>query len=206
MSCKPIIFRPESMEAILSGRKTQTRRLVKNLDYIQDWDPKDPSYGPFYEDEHGINHETVERCPYGRPGDQLWIRESWRPVENEDMVDGIEFKDGFFQEIENSMEAADKWVAVYDRTDRWRSPLFMPRWASRLTVDVTGIRVDRVQNISEEDAKAEGVEASETVELQGGLPCYTLPYQKVWTSLHGIDNPAAWDSNPWVWVVEFSIP
>lgn len=79
----------------------------------------------------------------------------------------------------------------------------MPRWASRLTLELTQVRVERLQDISEEDAKAEGCDASELMTMKGGSPCYSNPFQKLWLSIHGIDNPAAWESNPWVWALTF---
>lgn len=77
----------------------------------------------------------------------------------------------------------------------------MPRWASRLSLEITEMRVERLQDISEEDAQREGVKASDVVELNDGSPCYTAPFQELWRRIHGIDNPNAWESNCWVWVI-----
>lgn len=86
---------------------------------------------------------------------------------------------------------------------RWRPSIHMPRWASRITLEITSIRVERLQDISEEDAKAEGVYASDKVVMKDNSPCYTSSFRELWTQINGIDNPAAWERNPWVWVIEF---
>jgi hypothetical protein len=84
-----------------------------------------------------------------------------------------------------------------------KSSIFMPKALSRIWLEITGIRVERVQDISEDDAKAEGVEESGGVEMKDGSPCYSWPYRELWDRLHGVDNPKAWEANPFVWVIEF---
>lgn len=154
----------------------------------------------------------AERCPYGVIGDKLWCRETWRAVELKDGTDGIRFAaDHSFQRIESTALAAERWVVAYDNGrhfDRWRPSIFMPRWASRITLDITNVRVERLQDISEEDAKAEGVEP--VVTLRKVYPSklaadvehrsYREGFADLWRSINGAES---WDANPWVWVVEF---
>lgn len=129
------------------------------------------------------------------PDDGSWHYVQWAGCEASTVAEIPER----FKHARNCLYRAD-----WNGSDlRWTSPLFMPGWASRLTLEVTRVRVERLQDIREEDAKAEGCQASEAVVMNDGSPCYSHTFQKLWRSIHGIDNPKAWDSNPWVWVLEF---
>jgi hypothetical protein len=213
------------VRAILEGRKTQTRRIMKPQPL---W-VADPSV-PFKTADADPN--GIIRCPYGQPEDRLWVRETWTECVDVDAVfcpelmrykttypdrpymippndggrnyviwraDGeTEFcdADGF------SGEFADK-----ESKGRWRPSIHMPRWASRITLEVTGVRVERLQDISEEDAIAEGIDMRSLCGCQDGCsqcddrtPQET--YRDLWETING---PGSWAANPWVWVVEFKV-
>lgn len=190
MKARPILFSAPMVRAILEGRKTQTRRVVKPQ-------PVDPFTGRDL--SAGARPDSLPHCPYGQPGDHLWVRETWQPERH--------------NQCERITYAADGGVAFVDDSDvprNWRrpkaartgniTPLYMPRWASRITLEVTGVRVERLQDITEEDARAEGVEADDIGKV--GLPCYSARqnFERLWESINGAGS---WAANPWVWVVEF---
>ena len=205
MSERPIIFNGEMVRAILDGRKTMTRRVVKNASVIiQDWDKNDKSYGPFFEDEYGDSHKTVERCPYGQPGDRLWVRETFSLRD-----DGLVFsyrsdypKKGFWEDAPH-----------YGKDIKWKPSIHMPRWASRITLEITDIRVERLQEITQWDCEAEGIIGTTSPSPVNGLPYETysaagfkesepkLAFERLWDS--AAKPGFTWDDNPWVWVVEF---
>ena len=204
MAEKPILFSGPMVRAILAGRKTQTRRVVKGLgkrwplvnlrlvgggqdtDYSGRFD--DPySWGwPYAEDGvHAPLGSWLEWCPYGKPGDSLWVREAWA----------------------RTTVCGQPWI-VYrtadTRTDYggpWKPGIHMPRHACRLELEVTAVRVQRLQAISEDDAAAEGVEPL-LVPPDGGSAPYAEGYRVLWDSLNDARG-FGWIENPWVWVVEF---
>jgi hypothetical protein len=146
--------------ATLADRKTVTRRLLATQPPAG-WEISgDPCTSAIRMDTPG----PVLRCPFGVPGDRLYVRETWRPDERTHKgvpgVDGIAFPDGAFHPIENTAEAADLWGAAWangKHGDNWRPSIHMPKWASRLTLEVTVVRVERVQDITEEGVRAEGL-------------------------------------------------
>lgn len=158
---RPIMFSAPMVRAILAGRKTQTRRVVRFL-------PPRP-------------------CPYGVPGDRLWVRETW-------CADGLD--DGSAP-LYHFRADGD-----HDPEATWRPSIFMPRTACRIVLDVTGVRIERVQDISEADAKAEGPELLPDP-MQDTPRRWRDSYRTLWDSING--KRAPWDSNPWVWVVEFKV-
>ena len=169
MKERPIIMTGESVRAILEGRKTQTRRVIK----------PQPRNGKDW------------RCPYGQSGGRLWVRETWQAQS----ITGE-----WWHKVKKDERPLHNW-SVVDRATlpaslnemppKWISPLFMPRWASRITLEVTGVRVERVQDISEDDAIAEGTGS-------------TSVYRLLWDSINA-KRGYSWDSNPWVWAVGFKI-
>lgn len=185
MKERPILFSGEMVRAILDGRKTQTRRVIKPQPL---WigDPSVPFKTP------DADPEGVIKCPYGKPGDRLWVRESfYECVNNNDRI----------------RYAADGPAPTKpDRKYKKRPSIFLSRNESRITLEVVNVRVERVQNIGEEDAKAEGVERHEDDgvtyygPLDNGHACPVYEFKRVWQSINGLDS---WDANPWVWVVEF---
>lgn len=198
MKERSIIFNANDVRAILAGRKTQTRRIVKlryGADVIvtngQVWKPA------------RVDYEGYVDCPFGAARDRLWVRENWAwyPLDHD--------------------ASCVIWRADYEpdanppaEFSAWKSSANMPRWASRITLKITGVRVERLQDISEGDAIAEGVENSGEF---FGCPCWrdymepnpelsSFPddpvgsFASLWESIHG---PDSWDQNPWVWVIEF---
>lgn len=176
------------VRAILEGRKTQTRRIVKPdiANFLEDgWEPKER----MYETRDGDIVPAHTLCPYGQPGDRLWVRETWQP---------------------NTMKTG--WPYYYRATDDdvvsppWKSPLFMPRAASRILLEITDVRVERLREITHEDAMAEGFE------LTGWRPTYYDPdsggeartpqdnFAEMWEKIHGSES---WWQNPWVWAITF---
>lgn len=188
MKERPILFSAPMVRAILAGNKTQTRRVVKDVGLYA----IEPSI-------HG--HETsrrelaalASRCPYGQPGDRLWVRETFCP----DWSDKPIYK----------ADGGSAMSAGYAKEPRWRPSIHMPRCASRLTLEITGIRVERLQDISEADARAEGARCADEatgreVLFPSSSNCgsYRLHYRDIWDQING---PGSWEANPWVWVVEF---
>lgn len=194
MSDRPIRFYAPEVRATLAGTKTQKRIVVKP------WEPRisaSPKAVP--EDVAYLPDFTCYRstCPYGQPGDRLWVRETSAAIEQPDGLDGVRYSaDSAFRPIESTSEAADRWLAMnhYGGKRSVTVPaIHMPRWASRITLEITGVRVERLQDISEDDCWAEGIPYSPDVD-----PVHE--YRALWESING---PGSWDANPWVWVVEF---
>ena len=170
MKERPIIFSTEMVRAILEGRKTQTRRVIKPQPEGMD----EVYFRDFRRDFGG------RKCPHGQVGDGLWVKE----IYYQDPGGGIWYR------ADN-----DEWLQDHES---WRTPLFMPRWASRITLEITGLRVERLQDITEEDAVTEGLPPRE----QTGFDTARYRYHILWDSLNA-KRGYAWDSNPWVWVIEF---
>lgn len=199
-----LIFTGESVSRIMAGTKTMTRRVVKGC--VEE--PGECS-------EQAWMHSEMPKYPYGVVGDRLWVREAWRTEERAgDMVDGVLFPDGTFWPIEDSGAAAILWIDAHANGkygDDWRSPMFMPRWASRLTLEIIGIRVERLQDITEEDAKAEGIIEPEPVHGKWCDPAkgreghwsYRKPFADAWDKINS--KRATWESNPFVWVISFKV-
>lgn len=186
MTERPIIFSAPMVRAILEGRKTQTRRALKGLasdDHLR--------ASPFVASGLETGHGREVKVPY-RPGDLLWVREAWRTLTK---FDHLPPRDVHF--------ASPIQYPVNDPIDPWdsrtRSPIHMPRWASRITLIVEDVRVQRLHDISEEDAMAEGVEPILVPPDGGGTP-HVEGFRDLWTTIHG---PGAWDANPWVAAVTF---
>lgn len=193
MKERPILFNADMVRAILDGRKTQTRRIVK----------PQPLEGVVL-DSSWIRPFSV--------GQRLWVRETFSPIYPQD------------PHYNNGNPIEYDYKATYQHGDRlgddlgiqkiWKPSIHMPREASRITLEVTGVRVERLQDIEEEDAVAEGIEQTEPF---FDCPCWrdymepdwetsSFPdnpvgsYASLWESIHG---PKSWNQNPWVWVIEF---
>ena len=201
MKERPILFSAPMVRAILEGRKTQTRRVVKpqppaghnfagfTIHSTRTSDEGKAVWGagdalPYLRAAHRV------RCPYGQPGDRLWVRETWARDDEDGAL--------FYRADVGLGGNADDWER--NRIDgapryRWRSPIHMPRWASRITLEITGVRVERLQCISDHDAIAEG--AQQIGDCDGA---FVAGYRNLWESINGAGS---WDANPFVWVVEF---
>lgn len=198
---RPILFSAPMVRAILEDRKTVTRRQVKcsianRFDEPRGQADVDAGY-PLVECEDGYV-SAVKLCPYGQPGDRLWVRETWA-------------------EIRVAQAPDQEWIVYREcdnRTDYggpWKPSIFMPRRACRILLEISAVRVERLQDISEDQAMAEGVRLMRdgsgtwvSREGPGNLvtpwPTAKEAFGDLWNSING---PHAWDANPWVWVVEF---
>lgn len=263
MKERPILFRAEMVRAILDGRKTQTRRIVK-LGESEVLEKEQRKIGFEFAPEQAVagdlswvaalggSKEGVEQlrrcqqlsvpvrhpddtatrwddcprnriyCPYGEPGDRLWVKEThafyslnfedtgkWHPSDR-DLC--CHYREGLPSEMEQQI-------------DKWRPSIFMPRWASRITLEITSIRVERLQDISEADSNAEGIETVSAGNFGAwknyrfktshprrgtvltdeehrlvGYQCPVRSYRSLWEHINGLGS---WAANPWVWVIEF---
>jgi hypothetical protein len=178
MKERPILFKPEMVRAILEGRKTQTRRVVKGIQIDGLMAAAAVTLRPSL---------AISLCPYGVVGDRLWVREVWSIAEKK-----------FDPEVSRIVYRADGVDPLPDATGRarWRPSIHMPRAASRLTLEVTEVRIERLHDISEEDARAEGVRPDPFRRTYTAINSFHV----LWIDINGIDS---WDSNPWVWVICF---
>ena len=212
MKERPIIFSAPMVRAILEGRKTVTRRVVKPQPSpghewagwcVSSTTKADEGKAvwavgrsPYLIDAHRV------RCPYGQPGDRLWVRETHAIVPRT----AYRCSEGV-QQVLRPYDVNDAAIfrEGFDRCSggiRWRPSIHMPRWASRITLEITGVRVERLQDITEDDALAEGVDpANEPSELrwQHYAP-HAVAFRNLWESINGAGS---WGDNPFVWVVEF---
>lgn len=218
---RPILFSAPMVRSILYGHKTQTRRIIKPRGrfslFALDDDGK-PMWTDSYILDPGNVDWRMRECPYGAPGDRLWVRETCRAMEQEDGTDGVFYlADEMFRVIENSQEAADRWMAMSHYGGKRRSmagvsvpAIHMPRWASRITLAVTDVRVQRLREISGQDAVAEGAGLQDCYgpdcpnDLDGcnARGCFGARewYRDLWNTING---PGSWDANPFVWAITF---
>lgn len=209
MAEKPILFSGEMVRAILDGRKTQTRRVIKPATTSQAAKYFDPDLAQWPIDQ-GTGQR--EQCPYGQSGDTLWVRETWAVPSHLDDVPPREFsKWGVWFRADGTYATLETHGPPYgtrypdESKGKWRPSIFMPRWASRITLEVTAVRVERVQEINDADAIAEGIIVTESADLTGlttGQP--TRDFKALWDSINE-KRGYGWESNPWVWVVEFAV-
>ncbi len=208
MKERPILFSGPMVRAILDGRKTQTRRAMKPQPRFNPhqgdgcWYPEKTKRELSYANEgHFRRGVARDFSPYGKPGDRLWVRETWLPhyrhwtTESGDTRENLDIQydaDGTFRNIRD-YEVPTNW-SVPDRPGRQPS-IFMPRWASRLTLEITGVRVERLQEISGKDCVAEGSPSG-----QWAPPI--MYFKELWNGINAARG-FGWDANPWVWVIEF---
>lgn len=205
MTERPILFSAPMVRALLDGTKTQTRRVVKPhrsddafvlLDHGDGWWPYRSEDG---ERANVNNMEYPMASPYGKPGDRLWVKETWAQPAAMDPGPTV-----YRADYPASVPAGFTNLPTADAI-KWKSSLFMPRAASRILLEVVSVRVERLLEISEQDAIAEGIPWQRCVDWQG--PGNTRrdfgpkdAYKTVWEGINGVGS---WDANPWVWVVEF---
>ena len=231
MKERPILFNAPMVRALLAGTKTQTRRIVKPVKFYPDfgcavgqvggaWKYGSPAaLGLRERGDHwsiALKGDVLQRmctseaygwgagagCPYGVPGDRLWVRETWRTDARLDDKAPNEFS-GWPVKYEAD-SAVLNHGAFFGQTDgKTRTSIHMPRWASRITLEVNGVRVERLQDIDLADALAEGISDTGALILdragneQGGP---IAEYAVLWEQING---PGSWDANPWVWVLDF---
>lgn len=217
MKERGIIFNGDMVRAILSGQKTQTRRIVKPQ-------PDEDGLAKLTGGPWVDTSERKYRCPFGQPGDRLWVRETCQAKELESGLDVVCYP---ADETETPIKAhpldSGNWIDLY----RYRSgegklvpSIHMPRWASRITLEITDVRVERLNDISPEDAVGEGLEVQNFTGFgdEPYTPHFSEPdvyydplkkswteyppeaFQGLWQSIYGEES---WVSNPWCWVIEF---
>lgn len=208
---RPILFSAPMVRAILNDRKYQTRRIVKpqppascryeingnhNKAICLADDSVDVPERPWFVPPYVDKAQCYVECPYGQPGDRLWVRETWAPM--------------------STFDPSPETGAVYKADDhpsqkvipaKWKPSIHMPRWASRITLEVTGVTVERLRDISEADAFAEGIETSSNgvyfMDYTHGIANACKPEFSFMTLWESINGKGSWDVNPWVWVVSF---
>ena len=246
MTERPILFRAEMVRAILAGRKTQTRRAIKPQPWVDNmgnacW--KDRNFG---QSANHVPHikalaspipcSDTKRvlCPYGQPGDLLWVRETWcltrdtLDYETGGEASSYDWDKDLYGDPRSYLNGgpgvgdcaalhyptdgedntpSEMWPCIGLRGEilrkkeiRWRPSIHMPRWASRITLRITDVRVERLQDIREDDARAEG--CNPIIHEDGAIDCGTrkTTFARLWNQING---PGAWEANPWVWVLSF---
>ena len=222
MAEKPILFSGDMVGAILAGLKTQTRRVIKPQSE-NTWEKRSgDSVVADILDSDGSWRQI--RCPYGKPGDTLWVREAWRVgawsvddgicvdyrADNYSRGEWLQVPDEQFERLwvdstDDAIEAGlkpdengmYKWLLGQAPT-RWRPSIYMPRWASRLKLKIVDIRVQRIHAVTYEDVVAEGVDYIDGIHED----YWVEPWAKLWDSINA-KRGYSFDSNPWIWVVEF---
>lgn len=227
MKERGMIFNGEMVRAILDGRKTQTRRIMKiqpsdgfhpthngyDLDLNAHWYTpgvvdKNGYLQPAKRDVFGVADENEGyTCPFGAVGDRIWVREAFQgPLVSEEFLEEYRAYPEKFENPEYCEYAADggprpEYCDLDDNLRHgWRPSIHMPRWASRLTLEITGVRVERLASISDEDAGKEGYPANPAP--YGGTMDKWLWFRGLWDSIY---PDQSFKHNPWVWVIEFKV-
>lgn len=238
MKERPILFRGSMVRAILDGRKTQTRRIIKPQPSLESgrelhWNEERQSFG-YWWTEYRMGSGTMQepyaehfesiRCRHGVPGDRLWVKENYFIASTDTGSVSLGFgerippgktlrdTDGGLDVIHVSDPEIWNWADKRIDSDRLRPSIFMPRWTSRITLEITDVRVERVQSISEEDAKSEGISVLPLQSADDPSAWYqSAPgvhqdrsargsFVQLWCSVNGKE---LWDANPWVWALTF---
>ena len=211
MTERPILFSDAMVRAILAGAKTMTRRVVAGARGAF-WDHRNytgtverDGVLRFREGSAGtiVRGAPEVRCPYGAVGDRLWVREAWTITRDALAVYyRADYPSGnrMAKPAESDYESVSAWADRY-HASKWHPSIHMPRWASRLTLEVTSVRVERVQSISEDDARAEG--ALSAKDQWSNIETARDSFAHLWDSLNGERPGCSWRDDPWVWVVSF---
>ncbi|EIZ7319638.1 hypothetical protein MQT50_002535 [Escherichia coli] len=178
-----MIFNDEMVRAILGGNKTQTRRIVE-----------EKFYGRAVAVELLAKH-----CPYGQPGDRIWVRETYRVHGKATDVATLVYRASVRNSWTEQTHRVPVEVCNKPVSEKWTPSIHMPRWASRILLEITDVRVERLHDMSEADAKAEGATPA-TYKITPSEAVYRVGFGYIWRSIYGQDN---WLSNPLVWVIEF---
>ncbi len=178
-----MIFNDEMVRAILGGNKTQTRRIVEEKFYGQ-----------------AVAAELLAKhCPYGQPGDRIWVRETYRVHGKATDVATLVYRASVRNSWTEQTHRVPVEVCNKPVSEKWTPSIHMPRWASRILLEITDVRVERLHDMSEADAKAEGATPA-TYKITPSEAVYRVGFGDIWRSIYGQDN---WLSNPLVWVIEF---
>lgn len=183
MKERGMIFNDEMVRAILGGNKTQTRRIVE-----------EKFYGRAVAAELLAKH-----CPYGQPGDRIWVRETYRVHGKATDVATLVYRASVRNSWTEQTHRVPVDVCNKPVSEKWTPSIHMPRWASRILLEITDVRVERLHDMSEADAKAEGATPA-TYKITPPEAVYRVGFGDIWRSIYGQDN---WLSNPLVWVIEF---
>ncbi|HBV9687016.1 TPA: hypothetical protein MEA38_003457 [Klebsiella variicola] len=207
MTERGMIFNGEMVRAILDGRKTQTRRIMAPQpadDIERGIFPNPEAIGWKSSLRHKHGSTTAHFCPYGKPGERIWVRETWQAIHDYCDENGHVDERRYARSIPR--HRGNYWHPVYEeawgnesREDRefpWRPSIHMPRWASRILLEITDVRVERLKSISDGDAIREGCS---TADMKSG-DCVADVFARLWASIYGSDS---WNANPWVWVIAF---
>ncbi|HGU1004244.1 TPA: hypothetical protein ACM6Y7_004947 [Escherichia coli] len=178
-----MIFNDEMVRAILGGNKTQTRRIVE-----------EKFYGRAVAAELLAKH-----CPYGQPGDRIWVRETYRVHGKATDVATLVYRASVRNSWTEQTHRVPVEVCNKPVSEKWTPSIHMPRWASRILLEITDVRVERLHDMSEADAKAEGASPA-TYKITPPEAVYRVGFGDIWRGIYGQEN---WLSNPWVWVIEF---
>jgi hypothetical protein len=199
---RPIVFAAHEVRAVLKGRKTQARRIVS----------PQPEYDPFLL-EHADRHrwsdgfDFIKSCLFGQPGDRLWVRETWAKD-----IPGCESQSGLSYRADHFDPKGDGPANPM----KWHPSTHMPRWASRIILEITDVRVERLQDIAEADAIAEGMHEFKADGKSFGFgydprgtpgpmvsDTATGAFALLWETTNGKKDGCSWDDSPWVWVISF---
>ncbi len=208
---RPILFSAPMVRALLAGTKTQTRRVVKGIDPANLDSTMTKAQWRQVNRDRPVSFGPTYFCPYGQPGDRLWVRESFMDLRGT----GVEHFDGDARRQRYAFAADSPPGSYADETRKdyglkWKPSIHMPRAACRLVLEIIGVRVERLNEISEADARAEGCPFTwdgkqyeppppEVDSWQGyGRASFSL----LWSQINGADS---WKANPWVWIVEFRV-
>jgi len=211
MKERPILFSGEMVRAILDGRKTQTRRAIKpqprpmflgGCGWYPDGDANKKKH--YASVKHFIKGMPIDFCPYGQPGDRLWVREGFRLISQL----GPETWDTFLHPQYKSDMKIGHICSIMREFYKpgWKPSIHMPRWASRITLEITDVRVERVQDITDEGIMAEGFgynQLREDGRMKNGFPIID-GFADLWDSINA-KRGYSWDLNPWVWAISFKV-
>ena len=185
-----MIFNGEMVRALLDGRKTQTRRIIKDCtvgrDQISKFIQIEKKFIGCYPED--VPELIRECCPYGVPGDRIWVRETWAEA-GASAPDLKLYRANYPEHVPSIYENVPPAEEI-----RWTPSIHMPRTASRILLEITDVRVERLRSMSQDDARAEGVIAA-SGPMEAGLA-----FRELWDSIYGEES---WKANPWVWVIEF---
>lgn len=214
---RPILFNGPMVRAVLAGDKAQTRR-TNGLEYFSrvendpdGWWCARVADGNAYMVYKQSPHERAVKCPYGQPGDRLWVRETWSHANNRIAPYSPGVPVHYRADYLDEPDGADGELAVGGKYRFWLPSIHMPRSASRQVLEITGIRVEKLQQISSADAKAEGTVPDKVRQFNlfgadaaqrelAYRDAAVDPFRRIWEEINGIGS---WHKNPWVWVVEF---
>ncbi|ECJ5891736.1 hypothetical protein FNH88_19080 [Salmonella enterica subsp. salamae] len=196
MNERGMIFNAEMVRAIIDGRKTQTRRPVKpqpELTQKSGFSWNGVVYGAGSNDRETNRNFAHVKCPFGKPGDRIWVRETWSEA-GASAPDLTLYRANYPEHVPAHYENIPPVNEIH-----WTPSIHMPRWASRITLEITDVRVERLNAISEEDAQAEGVQPA-CYEITPPEAAYRVSFGGVWRGIYGEES---WAANPWVWVIKF---